>query len=99
MSVRYRISQHAILDLDEIFVYTLKHWSVEQADKYYKAIISEIKHVTKHFESGRLISQVREGYRSSKINSHIIFYRKGQDSVIEIVRILHESMDWKRHLE
>ncbi|WP_375303811.1 type II toxin-antitoxin system RelE/ParE family toxin [Niastella sp. OAS944] len=33
-----------------------------------------------------------QGYRASKVKSHLIFYRIVND-VVEIIRILHEQMD------
>lgn len=98
MSSNYRISQTAILDLEEIWLYTFEHWSKEQADIYYKSIIAEIENIAGDFESGKPITQIRSGYRSSKVNSHVVFYRKNDNDMVEIVRVLHEKMDWKRHL-
>ena len=41
-------------------------------------------------------SNLRQGYRSYHQQRHLIFYRVvGQD--IEIIRILHDSMDVPRH--
>ena len=98
MSSNYRISQTAILDLEEIWLYTFEHWSKEQADIYYKSIIAEIENIAGDFEIGKPITQIRSGYRSSKVNSHVVFYRKIDNDMVEIVRVLHEKMDWKRHL-
>jgi len=30
---------------------------------------------------------------------HVVFFRVPSDGVVEIVRILHDSMDWRRHLK
>ncbi len=98
MSSKYRISHTAILDLEEIWLYTFERWSKEQADIYYKSIIAEIEHVAEDFEKGKSITQIRAGYRSSKVNSHVVFYRKNDDDLVEIIRVLHEKMDWKRHV-
>ena len=98
MSSKYRISHTAILDLEEIWLYTLERWSKEQADIYYKSIIAEIENVAWDFERGKPITQIRAGYRSSKVNSHVVFYRKIDSDIVEIVRVLHKKMDWKRHL-
>ncbi len=42
---KYRISQSAINDLGEIWIYTLNRWSKEQADRYYDLIIEEIEYI------------------------------------------------------
>lgn len=46
---------------------------------------------------GRPREEVRAGYRSAHEGRHLIFYRAMEDRV-EIVRILHERMDWRRQL-
>ena len=95
----YRISKMAIQDLNSIWYYSFENWSKKQADKYYRELISEIKNVAKNFIDGKPVTQVRAGYRSSKVNSHVIFYKLGTDNIVEVVRILHEHMDWESHLD
>jgi len=89
MNKRYRISEKAISDLEKIWFYTLNKWSKEQANRYHKLIIEEIDFITDHFELCRNMDYVRTGYRMSKVKSHLIFCKKRNDDVIEIVRILH----------
>ena len=84
--------ENAIEDLEEIWLYTFQNWSLEQADRYHNLIYKEIEFLAGKPETGKDFSHVREGYRSAKIRSHFIFY-KYSSSEIEIIRILHESMD------
>ena len=91
-SLPYRISKKAIADLDEIWLYTVEKWSLDQADRYYSLIFNEIDHICQHPTSGRPMDHVRKGYHASKVKSHLIFYRV-VDETIEIIRILHEKMD------
>jgi toxin ParE1/3/4 len=93
MSKKYRISQQAIEDLENIWIYTLKKWSKEQADRYYNLIIEEIEFVADNFMIGKSAEQTRKNYRVTKVKSHLIFYRKTENNIIEIIRILHERMD------
>ena len=95
----YRISNAAIHDLNSIWIYTIDKWSKKQADKYYRELVAEIKNVAKNFFDGKPVTQIRVGYRSSKVNSHVIFYKLGVDNIVDVVRILHESMDWEMHLD
>jgi plasmid stabilization system protein ParE len=44
-------------------------------------------------ELGKPCDEIRPGYRKFPQGSHLIFYRNGSDGVIEIIRILHGSMD------
>ncbi|MDQ2720887.1 MAG: type II toxin-antitoxin system RelE/ParE family toxin [Bacteroidota bacterium] len=95
----YRISQKAIEDLANIWLYTKEAWSVEQADRYYNLIIDEIEYLTHNFQSGKSMEHVKEGYRAAKVKSHLIFYRKFNEDVIEIIRILHQKMDIENRLK
>ena len=94
----YRISKHAIEDLNNIWVYTFKKWSKLQADRYYKLIIDEIQFIAANFYSGKPYEDTRKNYRMAVVKSHLIFYRKSNDHCIEIVRILNQRMDIKKHL-
>lgn len=96
--LRYHITNQAVKDLEDIWDYTYSTWSENQADKYYKAIISCFKIICSNpILLGRDYSKIFQGLRGFKINKHIIFYIIESDSIL-IVRILHESMDFSRHL-
>ena len=95
----YRISQEAIKDLNNIWVYTRNKWSKVQADRYYNLIISEIEFIADHFMTGKSAEHIRKNYRVTKIKSHIIFYRKLDNDLVEIIRILHQRMNTKNHLK
>ena len=88
----YVISKKAISDLEEIWLYTVEKWSVDQADRYYNLIFDEIHFICKDINAGKSMEHVRKGYRASKVKSHLIFYRV-QNNSVEIIRILHEQMD------
>jgi toxin ParE1/3/4 len=96
---KYRISQQAIEDLDKIWIYTFNKWSKEQADRYYDLIIAEIEFIAYNYLIGKPAEQTRKNYRVTKIKSHLIFYRKEENEIVEIVRILHQRMDIKKRLK
>ncbi|MDX8554656.1 type II toxin-antitoxin system RelE/ParE family toxin [Tenacibaculum sp. 1B UA] len=96
---QYRISQEAIKDLKNIWVYTFNKWSKEQADRYYDLIITEIEFIADNYLTGKSVEQTRKNYRVTKIKSHLIFYRKVENDIVEIVRILHQRMDIKKRLK
>jgi toxin ParE1/3/4 len=91
------ISKKAVADLEEIWLYTVEKWSVQQADRYYNLIIDEINYICKNINAGKSMEHVRKGYRASKVKSHLIFYRVLNDT-IEVIRILHERMDIENRL-
>lgn len=94
-----RISSEAFSDLEKIWVYTLKKWSKVQADRYYSLIIDEIEFLRSNYYSGKSAEYIRPGYRVSFVKSHVIFYRMGKDQKLEIVRILHQSMNIEEWLK
>ncbi len=92
MKLKVFFHEEALSDLEEIWLYTFETWSLEQADRYYELIIKEIDFVSMKPKSGKSLNALREGYYSTKVKSHFIFY-KFSSTELEIVRVLHESMD------
>ena len=97
MTLPYIISKKAVIDLEEIWLFTADKWSVGQADRYYLLIFDEIDFICKNIHSGKPIDNIRKGYLATKVKSHLIFYRVVNDTV-EIIRILHERMDIENRL-
>lgn len=92
--MKYNVSKEASADLENIWLYTFKNWSLEQADRYLQLILDEFSYLSKAPYSGIDRNDIRDGYRSSKIKSHIIFYTlEIQVAQIVIIRVLHEKMD------
>lgn len=94
-----RISSEALSDLEKIWVYTLKKWSIAQADRYFNLIMNEIEFLRTHPQTGRSANSIRSGYRVSFVKSHLIYYRIGADGTLEISRILHQGMNLEEWLE
>jgi len=83
-------------DLEQIWLYTFKHWSREQADKYIRDLATTMEDLACDAKTGRICS-VREGYYQYAVGSHIVFYRMPHDE-LDVTRILHQRMDVERHL-
>jgi toxin ParE1/3/4 len=96
---QYKISLQAIDDLNDIWIYTFNKWSKKQADRYYDLIIEEIEFIAENYLVGKSAEQTRKNYRVIKIKYHLIFYRKIENGIVEIVRILHQIMDSKKRLK
>ncbi len=94
----YIISEIALDDLNNIWIYTAENWSVEQANRYYNLIMDEIEFVVVNFETMIDFGNVKKDYRYSKVNSHLVFCKKNENTEIEVVRILHEKMDIKNRI-
>ncbi len=95
--MNYKISRQALLDIENIWLYTFENWSIEQADRYYNLLMNEIEYIADNPTSGRDYGHVRKGYFRTKVKSHYIFYKVRKNGV-EIIRILHQKMDIDFHL-
>ena len=87
----YRLSPLAEADLEEIWLYTFRQWSVEQAEEYHNAIIAGIEGLM----SGRNVPQrtdVRADYWKYKVGMHVLYFRCS-DEYLDVIRILHGRMD------
>ncbi len=92
--MNYLISQEALQDLENIWLYTYENWSLEQADRYYSLIMDEIEYLADNPDSGSDCGDVIEGYFYSRVKSHFIFYKINKNiEGIEVIRILHQKMD------
>jgi toxin ParE1/3/4 len=97
--MKFKISILASRDIESIWLYTYENWSIEQADRYLNLIIDEIEYVAEKPESGFDVSSVRQGYFRTKIKSHLVFYKIDQkNEIVEIIRILHQSIDVENRL-
>ncbi len=84
-------------DLKVIWRYSFTAWGEAQADKYLAEIVAGIARLKEHPELGKSRDDLRAGYRSLRINQHVVFYLV-TPSVIRIVRVLHITMDPDSHL-
>lgn len=93
MNQSYRISKKALEDLEGIWLFTYQRWSLEQADKYFHVLMDEIEILSTNFDHGKSVDHIKPGYRCTRAQSHFIFYKRANDGLIEIVRVLHQRMD------
>ena len=92
-------TKKAASDLNDIWEYTFKTWSREQANLYYNTLLSDCGKIAQKPDSlGRNFDHVKTTLKGYQSGRHIIFFRKLKDGRTRIVRILHERMDFQRHL-
>ncbi|MEM8503687.1 MAG: type II toxin-antitoxin system RelE/ParE family toxin [Cyanobacteria bacterium P01_D01_bin.1] len=89
-----RLTEQADADLLSIYTYSYNTWGDQQAAKYTDGLREAIKRIADQPNRIGTVdrSSVRLGYRSYHQKRHLIFYRT-VDNYVEIVRILHDSMD------
>jgi toxin ParE1/3/4 len=93
------VSSEALSDLEKIWIYTYNKWSKEQADRYYSLLIEEIEFLQSNYTTGKSAEYIRHGYRVSFVKSHIVFYKIVDDQKLEIIRILHQSVNIDKWLK
>jgi len=95
---KYHLTNKAVDDLSNIWNYTFKHWSERQADKYYQMLIDNFEEIALNPDCGKNFNGIIPALFGLRVGKHIIFYRKLKSNEVEIIRILHESMDLKNRI-
>jgi len=97
MVFNFELSRLALMDLEEIWLYTSKIWSKQQANKYYEEIFKVLNEICNNSRIGESIDFVKKGHRKINIKSHVIIYKIASE-IIYIDRILHHNMDIEAYL-
>ncbi|MDD2794020.1 MAG: type II toxin-antitoxin system RelE/ParE family toxin [Sediminibacterium sp.] len=95
----YILTNKAVEDLSEIWMYTFETWSEAQADSYYYTIIQACQELADEKIKGKSYAQVRPDLFGFRVGMHIVFYRKVTGKPIEVARILHSQMDLKNRMQ
>ena len=96
---RYVLSPAARVDVEQIWDYTCDRWGEDQAEKYVRGLQRAIDRVVENPAIGRACDEVRSGYRKHAVGTHTLYYRIADEDLIDVVRILHQRMDFERHLD
>jgi toxin ParE1/3/4 len=94
---KYTYSKCAERDLIKIYHDTVKEWGIAQADKYDTELENTVDLLANNPNLGRNCNEIRGELKRHEHGRHIIFYRKRKADIF-IIRIIHGSMDVKRHL-
>lgn len=95
---KFDISPQATEDLFEIWEYTVSTWSENQADKYYATLISAIEEIGNNRKKAVSYDEIVPGLKAFHVRKHMVFFVIQGNGRPLIVRILHERMDYTRHL-
>lgn len=93
----WHLSEPAVVDLEDIYDYTVDNFGDEQAADYLTELEVAFDCLSNNPELGRLRNEIRKGLRSIAKGSHTIFYRVLPDA-ITIIRVLHSSRDIHKFL-
>lgn len=88
---QYRITDRALADLDEIWLYIAQD-NVTAADELSADFISKFRLLGKFPEIGPARDELMPNIRSFPVDDYLIFYRRFENGV-EIIRIIHGAQD------
>ena len=97
-------SAQAKRDLVEILQFTKRRWGEAQAREYAALIAEALASITMDPHCGKPRDELFPGLRAHAIRQpgrparHIVFYRLGAPGTVELVRVLHDAMDFKKHV-
>jgi toxin ParE1/3/4 len=97
MTARFTLTPRAQADHSDIWEFTANRWGIDQAETYTRQLGAHVAMVAGNPALGSACPEVRTGYYKFASGAHILFYWI-RDNCIEVVRVLHERMDYAQHL-
>lgn len=93
----FRLSVKAEEDLAEIYTYGILQFGYTQANKYALGLEETLLKLAQTPFLGKQSDFLSNGLRFFIYKSHLVFYRLEEKDIL-IVRILHQSRDYKNFL-
>jgi toxin ParE1/3/4 len=93
----YSIRKTADKDLEKILLYSVNNWGATRAERYIREIVETFQMLADDYSIGLDYSHVRPTLYAYRVVSHLVFYKPSKKGV-SILRILHKSMDFERHI-
>ncbi len=87
----------AISDIQSIRDYTLEHWGPQQEALYLDSLWSKFEDILADPKRFRTRDDLFPGCQLAAQGKHVILFRCN-GKALQIVRILHSAMDFRRHL-
>ena len=87
----------ALDDLESIYLYSAREFGLQRTEDYILAIESSFQYLADDPLISRKCDYIRQSVRAFNIGSHVIFL-KITDYGIAVIRVLHQSMDFDRHI-
>lgn len=91
------LTEAALEDLRSTRSYTLETWGEQQEAIYLRRIWNRIQTLREDPSRYRLREELFPGCRIASEGRHVILFLT-DDRSLTIVRVLHSSMDFKRHI-
>jgi len=94
---KFHLTNRAVNDLFDIADFTIQSFGIGQARFYRDGLNNCFGILAENPRLGRSADELAPNLRRYEHQSHVVFYIP-KDVGILIVRILHQRMDFKRHL-
>lgn len=91
------LTRAALEDLRSIRAYTLENWGAAQEQKYLDQLWGKFESLSADPSPFRFRHDLFPGCQIAAEGKHVILFRVDH-SILQIVRVLHSAMDYKRHL-
>ena len=88
----------ALEDLKGIGRYSQETWGFRQRDAYLGDFAALFERIRIGAVPGHERGEIKAGLLGHPCNKHVVFFRRDAENNVEILRILHERMDFVRHL-
>ena len=95
--MRYRVSEEAERDLDEILLYWANRASLEAADRIIDRITERFWLVGEHPNAGKPTGNIARGVKCFPAGKYLIYYRNTRGGT-DILHIFHGARDQRRAL-
>ena len=94
----YRLAPAAAADLEDIWRYTARHWSIDQAERYTDALEAAFDTLVTMPEIARERPEFNPPVRVHPSAQHVIIYRIAADHIV-ILRVLGGRQNWQAALD
>ena len=85
-------------DLSDISDYTSRAWGEKQRIAYMQMLEIMFDKLSENIFIGEEVDYILPGYRKYPMGKHLTFYKIINGADIEVVRVLHQSMDLDEHI-
>lgn len=96
MTLRFRVTAKARLDILGITRYTKRTWGKAASDRYARAIDRRIRWLAEDPRRGQSRDEIAPGYRSYPQGAHLVFFAGGE---MVVIGVPHQAMDLHAHFE
>lgn len=93
----FRLYPKAISDLEDIYLYSAREFGLRRTEDYILAIETSFQYLANDPLISRQCDYIHQNLRAFNVGSHVIFL-KITDYGIAVIRVLHQSMNFNRHL-